>query len=176
MHDLDTVVEDPGVDGHALLDPVVAGDDGLDDLLQVLALQLGEEADVPEVHAQQRDAHPTGALRTAQDRAVAAEHDDQLASGGRRAVGQRVDRDHARDVEDLALVAGGGNTHALVQQRLGGRTSRGDGLLAARVRDQQDPSIAHRGTLLRCGPGHCGPSSTARRTSAGSGGPASARR
>ena len=159
VHDLDAVVEDPGVDRHALLDPVVTGDDGLHDLLQVLALQLGEEADVPEVHAQEGDAHPARALRTTQDRSVAAEHDDQLASGGRRAFGQRVDRDHAGDGQDLALVAGGGHTHALVQQRLGGRTGRGDGLLTARVRDQQDPSITHRGTLLRRGPGHCGPSS-----------------
>ena len=158
MHDLDAVVEDPGVDGHALLDPVVAGHDGLHDLLQVLALQLGEEADVPEVHPQQRDAHPAGAFGAAQHRAVAAEHDDELASGRRRALGQRVDRDDAGDASTSHSSRVAATPMPWCEQRLRGRTGRGDGLLAPRVRDQQDPSITHRGTLLRRGPGHCGPS------------------
>ena len=43
--------------------------------LEVLALGLGEEADVPEVDAEQRRPVRAGQLGAAQQRAVAAEHD-----------------------------------------------------------------------------------------------------
>src|SRR5690606_21614295 len=68
----------------ALLDLVVAGPDALDGGAEVLALGLGEEPDVAEVDAEDGDVGAAGELGRAQDRAVAAEDDDDL--GGSDAV------------------------------------------------------------------------------------------
>ena len=76
---------DAHIEGHPLLDRVVAGHDPLDGGAEVLALGLGQEADVAEVDPEQRCVGAPGHLRAAQDRAVAAEDADQLAvAGGRR--------------------------------------------------------------------------------------------
>ena len=59
----------------------------LDGGVDVLALGLGEEADVAEVDPEQRRAGAAGQLGAAQDRAVAAEDADQLAALGGRVLG-----------------------------------------------------------------------------------------
>ena len=98
---------------HPLLDGVVARDDALDGLVELLALGLGEEPDMTEVDPEQRDPRPAGQLGPPQDRAVATEHADELAarppSRVRRRVGGRGrlhpgDRSQRRAVE---LVGGG---------------------------------------------------------------------
>ena len=76
------VLEGVHLEGHPLLDGVVARDDALDGGVEVFALGLGEEADVAEVDPEQGHARAAGELGAAQDRAVAAEHADQLAAGG----------------------------------------------------------------------------------------------
>src|SRR4051812_45896001 len=59
-------VPDGHVDGHPVLDRVGAGDHGLDGAVQVLRLGLGEEPDVPEVDAEQRDVRGPGERRATQ--------------------------------------------------------------------------------------------------------------
>ena len=81
--DLAAADADDDVDRHPLLDVVVPGHDPLDRQVQVLLLGLGQEADVPQVDAQHGDAVGPAQLGAAQDRAVAAEADDQLAAFGR---------------------------------------------------------------------------------------------
>ena len=80
------------VHGHVEREPVLDGvaprHDRVDGRLEVLVLRLGQEPDVPEVHPQHRRTGAAGQLRGAQDGAVAADHDDQLAVRA----GVRVDR------------------------------------------------------------------------------------
>ena len=52
--------------------------------VDVVVLRLGQEADVAEVDPEQRGPAVVGELGGAQDRAVAADHHDQLAVGARR--------------------------------------------------------------------------------------------
>src|SRR5699024_12281782 len=85
-------------EGHPLLDTVVPIDDVLDGRVDVLALGLGEEADVPEVHAEHGGAGATGQLGAAQDRAVAAEDDDELDVPSRVVAG--VDDGHRVAAQD----------------------------------------------------------------------------
>ena len=73
------VAVDRHVDGEPVLEGVVAADDRGDHGVEVVVLRLREEADVPEVDPQQRDARGVGDLGGPQDRAVAADHQRQLA-------------------------------------------------------------------------------------------------
>ena len=115
------------------LDQVVLGDHRVDDLLQVLALELGEEPDMPEVHAQQRHARPAGTLRSPQHGAVPTQDDHQLAAVVHGPVRAGVDREHAGQVEDRPFVAGRDDANAPVQQRLGRLPGGGHSLGATRV-------------------------------------------
>ena len=82
-----------------LLGGVAAVDDRVDGGLDVVGLGLGEEADVAEVDAQQRGAALAGQLGGAQDRAVAADDDDQLAALGRGVAASARPRSRRRAVE-----------------------------------------------------------------------------
>ncbi len=79
VHDA-AVVAHQDVEGHPLLDLVLPGDDPVHDLVEVVALGLGEEADPAEVDAEHRHPGGAGELGAAQQGAVAAQHDDQLAA------------------------------------------------------------------------------------------------
>ena len=123
----------------------------LDGVVDVLALGLGEEPDVAEVDPEQRRAAAPGHLGAAQDRAVTAEHADQLAPlGGGVPV---VDQGHARV---LGQVDGGGLV-ALDDHLDAGRVQPFDhgggdvvGLLAARVGHEQDPATRRGAACGRC--------------------------
>ena len=66
------------LDGEALLHGVRAVHDLLDDAVDLGGLGLGQEADVAQVHPEQRDVGVHDPLGAAQDGAVTAEHDHQL--------------------------------------------------------------------------------------------------
>src|SRR5690606_38009255 len=76
-----SVVDGDHLEGHPLLDRVAALDDALDGDVQVVTLDLREEADVAEVDTEQRDTRAAGQLGGSQDRPVAAEDADELAAG-----------------------------------------------------------------------------------------------
>jgi L-2-hydroxyglutarate oxidase LhgO len=80
---LGAVVAGDDVERHPLLDPVVAVDQAVDRLGEPVGLGLGQEAHVAEVHADERGARRADEPRGAQQRPVAAEHDDQLGALGR---------------------------------------------------------------------------------------------
>ena len=69
---------DPHRQGHPLLDLVVAGQRAFHARGEVVPLAFGEEPDVSEVDPEQRRRGSAGQFRRAEDRAVAAEHDDQF--------------------------------------------------------------------------------------------------
>ena len=81
------VHHDRHVDGHPLLDVVVARDHPVDGRRKVVRLGLREEADVAEVDPEQRRPARSGELGGSQQGAVTAEHDDQLAPLGSRGLG-----------------------------------------------------------------------------------------
>ena len=108
------------LDGAALLDRVVALGDPPHDGVDLLALGLGEEADVAEVHPDQRCAGAAGELGGPQDRAVAAEHQHGLQLD---AVLEVVLRDGA---------------HADLGERPRREPRRCRGIGVAQVRDDQD--------------------------------------
>ena len=110
------------VQGAALLDVELARGQATHGLADVLALALGEEPDVPEVHAQQRHGGPARQLRRPQDRPVATEHDGELER-------RQVRRDGVLRSQD-GLDAG---SFQLADGVVGGR----HGLLAAAVGDDQ---------------------------------------
>ena len=120
------------------------GDDGVDDLLRSSRSSLGEEPDVAEVDARAagRRSRP-GELGAAQDGAVAAEHDDQLAAlRPRRRRASRAHRADAGTSRARPLVAGGGDRAGPgATSALGGRPGGGDGLPAPGVGDEQDRAL-----------------------------------
>ena len=67
---------------HPLVDRELAGDDALQDGLEVAGLGLGQEADLAEVDAEDRDVDLGHGPGRAQERAVAAEHDQARRSSG----------------------------------------------------------------------------------------------
>ena len=138
------VAEDAHVERQPLLAGVAALDDRLDHGLDVLALGLGEEADVAEVDAEQRRAGAVGQLGRAQDRAVAA--DDQRPARTARSAApldaDRLDAVGGAELELLGLVVEHPDQQAVLHQRvhdLEGDLAR---LLPARVGQQQDPPRA----------------------------------
>ena len=78
---------DHDVERHPLLDAVVAADDVLEHAVDGVGLGLGEKADAAEVHAEHRDLDVAGEFGGAQEGAVTAEHEHQLASFGGALVG-----------------------------------------------------------------------------------------
>ena len=78
---------DHDVERHALLDAVVALDDVVEHAVDGVGLGLGEEADTAQIHAQHRDFDVAGQFGGAQERAVAAEDENQLAAFGGALVG-----------------------------------------------------------------------------------------
>ena len=63
---------------HPRLQPVRAGPDLLEQRLELVGLGLGQEADLAEVHADERDVDLGHGPGRAQERAVAAEHHEHL--------------------------------------------------------------------------------------------------
>jgi hypothetical protein len=105
---------------------------------------------VAEVDAEQRHAGRAGELGAAQDAAVAAEDDDQLAAlGGRRARVDDLDADIRVERQVVELRLQQPNAHAGGHQ-LGAEAAGGHpGVLATGVSDHQDPAgrLAHPDTL-----------------------------
>ena len=149
---------------HPLLDDVVAGHDRLDDLVELLALELGEEADVAQVHAQQRDSLPAGALGAPQQRAVTAQDDHQLAASSGGALGHGVDGGDLGHVQDAPIRPRESPTSAP------GRA--GTGRSAGRPRGPPGAGVLVTSRTVRCSTAlhppavQCGPSRTARSTAA----------
>ena len=90
-----------------------ARDHALDQVADVVAFGLGEEADVSEVDTQHRSRRRARDLGAAQDGAVATEDDDQLASP--RRVGTGLDDDDGVGHVELA---GLGREHPYRDARL----------------------------------------------------------
>jgi len=88
------------IDCHPLLDHPGAIHDGLHNRVDVLALSLGKEPDVTEIDSQERHIGNTRQLRTAQDRAITTEHNDELAPVSGVFVGGNND-----DVDPLKIVS-----------------------------------------------------------------------
>ena len=150
------------VERHAFLDAVVAVDDVVEDRVDGVGLGFGEESDAAQIDAQHRDLDVAGQLGGAQERAVTAEDEHELAALGRAFVG----------VDDLDIDAEGAHvvgrqmqrpavdrlrgqhpqTDAVVAQHLFHPARRLGGLVAAGVHDEQDRAFSR----------HCGPSATAR--------------
>ncbi len=95
-------LEQPDVQGHAVLGGPPAVHDRVDDGRQVLRLGLGEEAHVAEVDAEQRHPARPGPLCRPQHGSVATEHDDDVGAVGRVLVGR-----HRHDARIEAGVAVG---------------------------------------------------------------------
>src|SRR5699024_7695285 len=94
------------------LDGVLPVGDALDDLAQAVRVGLGEEAHVTEVDADERDVTAADPLGGAQQRAVAAQHQDELGVL-RRVVPALVERLDAQRVQPLGhLGCGGGGLRA----------------------------------------------------------------
>src|SRR5262249_24683880 len=66
------------VEGHPLLDCVALADHAIDHLAEILALRLGEEPSMAEIHAQQWRSGRPGELCATQKGAVAAQDHDEL--------------------------------------------------------------------------------------------------
>ena len=161
------------VERHAFLDAVVALDDVVEHGVDVIGLGLGEEADAAEIDAQHRDFDVAGEFGGAQERAVAAEDEDQFAAFGGALVGvDHLDLDAegthvvGRQVHRPAVDGFGGEhaqPNAVVAQHFLHAASDLGGLIATRVHHQQDGAFAR----------HCGPSATAWRTACSSRSPCS---
>src|SRR4051794_7284770 len=89
------------VEGQPLLGDVAPPHHRVDREVDVVALGLREEADVTEVHAEQRGSGVVSELGRAQDGAVATDHHGQLTAGG----GAPVGGDHL-EVLDVQLQVG----------------------------------------------------------------------
>ena len=127
-------------EGHPLLDLVGPADDVVDRRRRVLALGLGEEADVAEVDAEQRHAGSPRVLGAAQDRAVATEDDDELAALG-RVVGVGLDdRSDVDGSEHPRLVGRERHLDVGGAQPLDDATRDVDDLGSGRVCHEQDPA------------------------------------
>lgn len=130
------------VDRHALLDLVAALDHQVHHGRQVLHLGLGEEAHVPQVHAEQRHRGRAGQLGGAQQRAVTAQDDDQLGPFQ----GRVVLRDHL-DVgaaQLLGLLVEHPHVDARLDQPFHDEAGAAHGRLPARVRRHQDGPLGIR--------------------------------
>ena len=79
---------DPALDDHALVERELARDDAFQDGLEVGGLRLREEADLAKVDAEDRDVDLGHGASGAQERPVAAEHDQRV--GRRQLAQQRV--------------------------------------------------------------------------------------
>jgi hypothetical protein len=79
----------------------VARDHAVDRIGQAVGLRFGEEADVAEVHAEQRRARRAGELGGAEQRAVAADHDHDLGALRCPRARRHLLRAHAVDVGRL---------------------------------------------------------------------------
>src|SRR6185503_14651983 len=77
--------KDPALQRHALVDPVLAADDHLEHGLEVTRLGLRQEADLAQVDPEKRYVHLRHRPGGPQERAVAAEHDEEV---GRRQLAQ----------------------------------------------------------------------------------------
>ena len=129
-----------------------------------VGLGLGEEADAAEIDAQHRYFDVAGELGGAQERAVAAEDEDQFAAFGGAVVGVDHLDLHAegthvvgRQVHRPAVDGFCGEhaqANAVVAQHFLHAASDLGGLIATGVHHEQDGAFAR----------HCGPSATAWRT------------
>src|SRR5690606_2643013 len=100
----------------------------LDDLPEAVRLGLGEEADVPEVDADERDVAAPDELGRVQERAVAAEDEDELGIVARTELVERLDPQGPQAVGDV-----GGRGHGLLAPRVpGGEDAVGRGAASGR--------------------------------------------
>ena len=134
----------PHLQREALFDVVVAVDDAAHGVVHVVALDLGEEPDVAHVDAEHRSGALAHELGRAQDRAVAAEHDREFDVADRHVDAERGDlpQQGERVAELVAVV--GRRAPAARPPRAAPPTTRcggGDGVVAVRVRDDQDAAL-----------------------------------
>ena len=102
--------QDPALERHPFVDPVLALGDQPEHGLEVVALGLRQEADLAEVDPEQRDVHFRDRARRPKERAVAPEDDEhvrrrELAKEGRRVARRRFP---LPDSADLAPAGGAG--------------------------------------------------------------------
>ena len=90
------------LDGHALLDVVVTGDDPLDHRRERFGLGLGQKADMAEIDPEQRHPVRPRQFGAAQQAAVAAEHQDEFGAIG--GVSISLDDLRARQVERTGFI------------------------------------------------------------------------
>src|SRR5256885_14848603 len=150
---------DRDVEGQSLFDVIVVVEDALHAVRQVFAFGLGEKADVTEVDAEQRHLCGSRQLGCAQQRAVAAEDEHHFGTfRGSGVVGDDVRGDvQAGEVEVRCFGLECAYADAGLRELDRDLAGAPDRVLAPGVRHDQDaPRI----------PAHCGPASTARRTSA----------
>src|SRR5690606_4453414 len=166
VHDVTVAVHDD-VDGHPLLDLVRPAHHAVDDLVEVVPLGFGEEADPAEVDAEHGDPGGPGELGAAQQGAVTAEHDQQLAAV-QALRGGLLDGLHVAGQRQVArLVLQHPHAEPGVQQSLDHQFRTADGRGPPGVGEQENSTSS----VL----GQRGPSATARSTSAASSAPAPAR-
>ena len=125
--------QDPALERHPLVDRELAGDELAEHGLELAGLGLREEADLAEVDAEERDVDLGHGAGGAQERAVAAEHDERV---GRRQLARAA-------VEVAGLGAASGRCRARRHQPAA-RSRELDGGLDGRVVGEADARDASR--------------------------------
>src|SRR6266540_2979867 len=146
---------DPGAQGGAALHPVMPGPDRLQRVGEAVRLDLGEEAEPAEVHAEHGHLRLQHEPERAQQRAVAAEHHHQVEPD------RELLRPEAGDVvaEAAALVVQGAQLDPPLGRPAGQLLAQVQRGRPARVHDRADPP-------RRPAPGHLDASPAARASAA----------
>lgn len=137
MQDVTVLVHDD-VEGHPLLDLVRLRHDPVDDLVEVVPLGLGEEADPAEVDAEHRHAGGAGELGAAQQGAVAAEDDEEFTAVEGVGAGFLHPLDGRRQRQVLRLGLQDPDADAAAQQAEDDQFGAAHGGRPAGVREQED--------------------------------------
>src|SRR5262249_39557549 len=142
---------DDDVERHAFLDAIVASDDVLEDRVDRIGLRLGEKADAAQIDSEDRDLHVAGQFGRAQEGAVPANDEHQLAAVCGPFVGVE-----GLDVDPQCAHVVGGEGHRAPVDRLGGQHAQSNsvvaedllytaryfgGVVAAGVHHQQDNAV-----------------------------------
>ena len=148
--------QDPALERHPLVDPVVAVDDRAEDRLEVAGLGLRQEADLAEVDAEERHVDLGDRPGRPQERAVAAEHDQQRPSSAARATSAVRLARRRLPVADAAHPAPAGGPRAAARpppRSSGCRRSRSAAIVIRRRRGPGRPRRSARRSPRSPGPG-----------------------
>lgn len=137
VQDVAVLVHDD-VERHPFLDLVGLRHDPVDDLVEVVALGLGEETDATEVDAEHRDTGGAGELGAAQQGAVAAEDDEEFTAVERVGAGFRHLLDGRRQRQVLGLRLQDADADAAAQQAEDDQFGAAHGGGPAGVREEED--------------------------------------